>query len=55
MLETKPITMELPPNSSKTYFTISGEVGSYGTVKPHVLPFMEQEFFRQLKPVKTSR
>ena len=41
---------DLPPIPAKRYFTI-GEVSDLCAVKPHVLPYWEQEF-SQLKPVK---
>jgi DNA-binding transcriptional MerR regulator len=41
---------DLPPVLGKRYFTI-GEVSQLCEVKPHVLPYWEQEF-PQLKPVK---
>src|SRR3989304_9616793 len=42
--------IELPAIPGKRYFTI-GEVSDLCAVKPHVLPYWEQEF-PQLKPLK---
>ena len=44
-------TIELPPIPGKRYFAI-GEVSELCGVKAHVLRYWEQEFPRQLKPVK---